>query len=138
MKFRDGSRRPLKTCHFATCRRSSVVLHTCTNVCGVINFRTGSTVTLFSQIILVVYGLSQPSTKRRPSRNTFTLLSFAYLCCLHEPSPLWPPVTDRMYWTCMSTVCETRELAILGLFAVILKSLLPDFAADRQELFLYY
>ena len=59
---RDESRRPVTVCQFATCRRSSVVLHTYTNVCGVIVLERGILLHFFRLFICVVCGSSRPVT----------------------------------------------------------------------------
>ena len=72
----DGSWQPATVCQFATCRWSSVVLHTYTNVCGFIILEWG--------ILLL------------------TLLLSIYLCCLGVVMTcrsFWPPVTDQVCWT---------------------------------------
>ena len=55
----DRDRRSVTVCQFATCRWSSVVLHTYTNVCGVIILERGIFLHFFRLFICAVCGSSR-------------------------------------------------------------------------------
>ena len=106
--------RPITVCQFATYRRSSVILHTFTNVCSVIILEQGilfisihTLLHFFRLFIHVACGLSQPVTNCHP---------------------FWRPVTDRVYWTCMEK--SFGYISVLNITNHILKSMKTSYFAD--------